>query len=298
MVSSVDSITAIRAFVAAAEAGGFKQGGISLGLTSSAVGKAIARLEHQLGVQLFHRTTRTLSLTEPGALLLVRAKRILIELEEAEAELQSSATELRGGLRVGLPLSADIFGKPLADFSQRYPCVQLELEFSDRMVDVIAEGFDVVIRTGGQSDSRLMQQKLGDFTWCLAASPLYLEHAGTPQEPEELIDHVCLRQRLSTGRIAPWPLLNDKDLSVPVSHSADIIDPILDMVLAGAGIASFPTFIVHRHFAEGRLVEILPGQMQRDGVMNLIWPSGRYQSPKTRAFVDFMRQWAQSEIRP
>lgn len=298
MVNSVESITAIRAFVAAAEAGGFKQGGTSLGLTSSAVSKAIARLEDQLSVPLFHRTTRTLSLTEPGALLLVRAKRILFELEEAEAELQSSASELRGGLRVGLPLSADIFGKPLADFSQRYPCVQFELEFSDRMVDVIAEGFDVVIRTGGQSDSRLMQQKLGAFTWCLAASPRYLERAGTPREPEELINHVCLRQRLSTGRIAPWPLLNDKDLSVPVSHSADIIDPILDMVLAGAGIASFPTFIVNRHFAEGRLIELLPGQMQRDGVMNLIWPSGRYQSPKTRAFVDFMRHWAESEIRP
>lgn len=296
MAIRVDSIAGVRAFVAAADARGFKRGGETLGLTSSAIGKAIARLEEQLGVQLFHRTTRTLSLTEQGALFLNRAKAILAQLEDAEAELASTSKELKGRLRISLPLTGGVLSTPLADFVALHPGIELDLDFSDRIVDVIGEGFDAVIRSGEQSDSRLMRQKLGDIVWCLAAAPAYVERAGLPMRPSDLASHACLRQRVSTGRIAPWSLR--ADVAIPASLTAGIIDPLLDLALAGAGIASFPFFMIHDHLRNGRLIEILPGALDRHGVMSILWPSTRYHVPKTKAFVSVMVAWAQHALRP
>ncbi|WP_375187825.1 LysR family transcriptional regulator [Sphingobium yanoikuyae] len=295
MAMKVESIAGVRAFVAAADAQGFKRGGETLGLTSSAIGKAIARLEEQLAVQLFHRTTRTLSLTEQGAMFLIRAKAILAQLEDAEAELASTSKDLKGPLRISLPLTGGALSKPLADFVALHPGIELDLDFSDRMVDVIGEGFDAVIRSGEQSDSRLMRQKLGTIVWCLAAAPAYVERAGLPMRPSDLAGHACLRQRVSTGRIAPWTLR--EDVTIPASLTAGIIDPLLDMALAGAGIASFPFFMIHDYLKSGRLIEILPGSLDRQGVMSILWPSTRYDVPKTKAFVGVLVAWAQRALR-
>lgn len=297
MPISVDSIASLRAFVAAAEANSFKVGGQALGLTSSAIGKSIARLEQQLAVQLFHRTTRTLSLTEAGALFLARTRTILDQLEAAEGEIASAATELRGPLRVSVPLTGGAMSKPLADFVARHPAVQLDLNFSDRLVDVIGEGFDAVIRTGSQRDSRLLQHKLGSFAWCLAASPAYLDRAGTPRHPADLAAHACLRQRVSTGRIAPWPLREQQDMAIPTTLTSGIIDPLVDMVVAGAGIAAFPGFMIQEHLETGRMIEVLPGSMERTSVLHILWPSSRYPLPKTKALVSAFSEWADRTIR-
>lgn len=291
MSEPIDSLTSLRAFVAAADARSFKAAGQTLGVSSSAIGKTIARLEGQLSATLFHRTTRTISLTEAGALFLVRAKRILGELQAGEAELAEASGTPRGRLRVSLPVTGELLTSALATFVAAYPLVELELDYNDRIVDVIEEGFDVVIRTGATGDSRLLHKPLGQFSWRLVASPAYVARRGMPAFPEDLTDHVCLRQRFSSGRLIPWSLRAAPDLRVPGNLIASSIDALLDLTLAGAGIGSFPEFLVSDGLARGTLVPILDGAIEQTGVVTMLWPASRYRVPKVRAFVDCIAQF-------
>jgi DNA-binding transcriptional LysR family regulator len=286
MSDPVDSLAALRAFVAATDTRSFKIAGQMLGVSSSAIGKAIARLEAQLSVTLFHRTTRTISLTEPGALFLVRARRILAELREGEIELAEASGSPRGRLRVALPLAGNLLTKGLAAFVADNPLVELDLDYSDRLVDIVEEGFDVAIRTGDTGDSRLLHKTLCRFGWKLVASPGYLEHHGQPAMPEDLSSHVCLRQRFSSGRLVSWPLPSMPGVDVPVSLVSSLIDPLLDLTLAGTGIASFPEFMVREALSSGSLVPVLDGHKSMEGVMTMLWPATRFRVPKVRAFVD------------
>ena len=285
-MTSVDSLASLRAFVAAADARSFKTAGQMLGVSSSAIGKAIARLESQLTATLFHRTTRTISLTEAGSLFLIRARRMLDELQAGEAELAEASGTPRGRLRVSLPVTGELLTEALAKFVADYPQVELDLDYNDRIVDVIEEGFDVVIRTGATGDSRLLHKPLGQFCWRLVASPAYVAKYGSPASPADLARHVCLRQRFSSGRLIPWKLASAPDLQVPASLTASIIDALLDLTLAGAGIGSFPDFMVSDGLACGALVSILDGDVHDVGVVTMLWPASRYRVPKIRAFVD------------
>lgn len=290
MLEPVDSLTSLRAFVAAAEALSFKSAGQALGISSSAVGKTIARLESQLSATLFHRTTRTVSLTEAGGLFLVRARRVLDELRAGEAELAEASGTPRGRLRVSLPVSGELLTHALAMFVESYPLVELELDYSDRLVDVIDEGFDVVIRTGEPGDSRLLHKKLGRFGWRLVASPAYVARRGLPTSPHDLADHVCLRQRFSSGRLVPWTFRSAPEVHAPATLTASIIDALVDLTLAGAGIGSFPEFLVRDAIASGVLVPILDGDLDQTGILTMLWPASRYRVPKVRAFVDCIAQ--------
>lgn len=286
MPEPVDSLAAIRAFVAAADLRSFKTVGQGFGVSSSAIGKSIAKLEAQLSVTLFHRTTRSISLTEAGSLFLVHARRMLDELQTAEGELAEISGTPQGRLRVGLPLSGTMLTRALAAFTAKHPLVELDLDYSDRLVDVIDEGFDVVIRSGETGDSRLLHKTLGRFSWQLVASPGYVEKHGCPMTHEDLSSHVCLRQKLSSGRIRPWLLKSGNGLDIPVSLTSSVIDPLLDLVLAGAGIASFPEFLVRNALVAGSLLPILEQEMEQTGVMTMLWPASRFKAPKVRAFVD------------
>ncbi|CAH1672837.1 MULTISPECIES: LysR family transcriptional regulator [unclassified Chelatococcus] len=292
MSEPVESLGALRAFIAAADARSFKAAGQALGVSSSAIGKSIAKLEAQLSTTLFHRTTRTIALTEPGSLFLVRARRMLDELAAAEAELAEASGSPRGRLRVGLPLSGSLLTKAFATFAEAYPRVELDLDYSDRLVDVIDEGFDVVIRSGDTGDSRLLHKTLGRFAWRLVASPSYLARHGRPATHQDLSQHVCLRQRLSSGRIMPWQLRSAPGHEVPVGLTASVIDPLLDLARAGAGIASLPDFLLHEALADGSLVPVLEAEMEQTGVLTMLWPASRFRVPKVRAFVDWMARHA------
>lgn len=294
MPEPVDSLAALRAFVTAADARSFKSAGQGLGVSSSAIGKSIAKLESQLSTTLFHRTTRTISLTEAGGLLLVRARRMLSELQAAEAELAEVSGGPRGRLRVGLPLSGSLLTGALATFVAEHPEVELDLDYSDRLVDVIDEGFDVVIRTGDTGDSRLLHKTLGRFAWRLVASPAYVTKHGRPMTHHDLADHVCLRQKFSSGRIAPWVFRSAPGFEVPVSLAASVIDPLLDLTRAGAGIAMLPDFLVREALADGSFLPILDGEMGHTGVLTMLWPCSRFRVPKVRAFVD----WIAHHIQP
>lgn len=292
----VDSLASVRAFVAAADARSFKVAAQELGLSSSAIGKAVARLEGQLSATLFHRTTRNISLTESGVIFLVRARRMLDELRAGEAELAEVAGSPRGRLCVSLPLTGSLFTKAMAAFVAEHPLVELDLDYSDRLVDVIDEGFDVVIRTGDTGDTRLLHKSLGRFYWLLVAAPSYIERHGLPETPEQLVRHVCLRQKFSSGRIAPWPLRSAPGQQVPVSLTASVIDPLLDMTVRGAGIGCFPEFLVRAGLADGSLRCILGNEVETSGVLTMLWPASRFRVPKVRAFVDFVSAHVRTEV--
>lgn len=191
----MDSLSGIIAFVQVAETRSFTEAGRLLEVSSSAIGKSVARVEERLGVRLFHRSTRSVTLTSEGELFLERCKRILEELDAAQLELSQLTAAPRGKLRISLPLQNTLILPVLAGFTRAFPEIELDVDVSDRMVDVIEEGFDAVVRTGEPMDSRLMSRKLGAFRLQLVASPQYLARQGTPLHPDDLRNHSCLLHR-------------------------------------------------------------------------------------------------------
>lgn len=285
-----DSLGALDAFVRAAEARSFTAAGRQLGVSSSAIGKAVARLEQRLGVRLLHRSTRSVTLTPEGALFLERCRRIFSEIETAETELAQTQGAPRGRLRVSLPLAGMLMMPTLGAFMQAYPEIELDLDFTDRLVDVIDEGFDAVIRAGEVTDSRLMSRVLGMFRLQLVAAPDYLARRGVPQTPEDLAGHACLQHRFATsGKFEPWPLRRgDREIALPATAVANTIEPLIALAEQGLGIACLPDFAIRSQVEAGRLAVVLADHTEHEGVFRLLWPSSRYPSPKLRVFVDFL----------
>jgi DNA-binding transcriptional LysR family regulator len=279
-------------FVQVAEAGSFVAAGHRLGISGSAVGKAIARLEEELGVRLFNRSTRSMALTEEGSFFLETCRRIQAEYEEARARLSRSHSVPRGQLRVSLPLAGMLLMPTISSFMAAYPEINLDLDFTDRLVDVIEEGFDAVIRTGDVRDTRLMSRKLGTFRHVIVASPEYLATSGHPDVPEDLLDHRCLHHRFAnSGRLEPWPLVRDGiavKLDLPVTTVASTLEPLIYLAERSFGITCLPPFAVASEIAEGKLVRLLDDHLDDTGTFRVLWPSNRYLSPKVRAFVDYM----------
>lgn len=288
----MDKLGTLSIFVQVAEVGSFVSAGHRLGISGSAVGKAIARLEDELGVRLFNRSTRSMALTEEGSFFLDTCRRIQAEYEEVQARLSRSHATPRGQLRVSLPLAGMLLMPTIADFMKTYPEVNLDLDFTDRIVDVIEEGFDAVIRTGDVKDTRLMSRKLGTFRHVIVASPDYLAKNGTPQLPEDLLQHQCLHHRFAnSGKLEPWPLVRDgRDikLDLPVSTVASTLEPLIFLAQRSFGITCLPPFAVTSEIAGGSLVPVLDDYLAGTGQFRVLWPTSRYLSPKVRAFVDFM----------
>lgn len=293
----VDKLSAFDAFVQSAETGSFVAAGRKLGLSASAVGKAVVRLEQRLDVRLFHRNTRNMTLTEEGRLFLERCRRIFEEVEAAEAELARSNRTPRGRLRVSLPLVGMLLTPVMAKFMRAWPEVQLDLDFTDRLVDVVDEGFDAVIRTGQPSDSRLMSRNVGRFKLKIVASPDYLARCGAPEAPDDLAQHQCLHQRSpSTGKIRPWPFTRGErqgKIVLPERMSATAVDPLIALAIEGLGIACLPPFAIRDAIADGALVSILDEWVEETDQFNVLWPASRQITPKLRAFIDFMAEHLQ-----
>jgi DNA-binding transcriptional LysR family regulator len=284
----------LSTFVQAAELRSFTAAGRKLGISSSAVGKTIVRLEKRLGTRLFHRSTRSITLTSDGETFLKRCQRIVAEVEAAETEMAENATAPRGKLRISMPLVGTLLTPALSEFAKIFPDVELELDFTDRLVDVIEEGFDLVMRTGAAVDSQLMTKVLGNFSYVIVGSPGYLAAHGTPVEAEDLLSHACLRHRWPTnGKIESWRLVRDGadlNIEVPATVVINTIEPLITMAERGAGLACLPTFAVRRQLADGSLIAVLDRHMEEVGTFRMLWPSGRSQTPRLRAFVDFMGQ--------
>lgn len=288
----MDKLGTLSIFIQVAEAGSFVAAGHRLGLSGSAIGKAIARLEDEMGVRLFNRSTRSMALTEDGSFFLDTCRRIQSEFETAQAQLSRSHTTPRGQLRVSLPLAGMLLMPTISDFMRAYPQINLDLDFTDRLVDVIEEGFDAVIRTGDVKDTRLMSRKLGTFRHRIVAAPKYLATHGRPEVPEDLLGHRCLHHRYAnSGRLEPWPLVRDGrevKLALPVTTVASTLEPLIFLAERSFGITCLPPFAVSPEVAQGRLVSLLEDYLRETGTFRVLWPTNRYLSPKVRAFVDFM----------
>jgi DNA-binding transcriptional LysR family regulator len=288
----MDSIGSLNAFVVAAEARSFVRAGEALGVSSSAIGKTIARLEQRLGVRLFHRNTRSIAITAEGAMFLERCRRIFDELEAAEQELSQTMAAPRGRIRVSLPLAGMLFMPTITKFMRMFPDITIDLDFADRLVDVVEEGFDAVVRTGDVSDSRLMMRTLGKFSHRIVGSRDYFSRFGVPEKPQDLSAHVCLHHKYpSSGKLERWPLRHDitaGKLDLPISSMASTLEPLISIAESGLGIACLPLFTVVQHIADGRLVSVLEDYVEDAGEFRILWPSSRHLSPKVQAFVKFM----------
>jgi DNA-binding transcriptional LysR family regulator len=288
----MDSLGSLKAFVRAAETRSFTVAGRQLGVSSSAIGKSVARMEERLGVRLFHRSTRSITLTAEGALFLDRCRRIFSEIEAAELELSQTHEAPRGTLRVGLPLVGMLMIPTLAAFMRTYPEIMLDLDFSDRIIDVIEEGFDAVVRFADAGDTRLMSRALGTYRRRLVAAPAYLAAKGVPKTPDDLKAHACLHHRFPTSRrFEQWPLPPEQagvEIELPKTAVASTLEPLIYMAEQGLGIAYLPDFAIGRQLREGLLITVLDDYTDRSGPLRVLWPSSRHLAPKLRAFVDFL----------
>lgn len=293
-VSGMDNIAALNVFVIAAETRSFVRAGEMLGVSSSAVGKTMARLEKRFGVRLFHRNTRNIAITAEGIMFLERCRRIFSEIEAAEQELSQTIAAPRGWLRVSLPLAGMLFMPTITKFMRAFPDVMIDLDFTDRLVDVIEEGFDAVVRTGDMTDSRLMVRTLGKFSHRIVGSKEYFARFGIPGKPGDLSAHLCLHHKYpSTGKLERWPLRHDAGpgkLELPVSSMASTLEPLIGMAEAGLGVACLPLFTIDRQITDGTLVSVLADHVEDVGEFRILWPSSRQLSPKIQAFVQFMAE--------
>ncbi|UJD92479.1 LysR family transcriptional regulator (plasmid) [Rahnella aquatilis] len=292
-MDSFSALGGLEVFVQTAKTRSFAEAGRTLGISASAVSKSISRLEERVGVRLFQRSTRSVRLTSEGEMFLERCGRIFGEIQAAEDELGAMTQHPRGRLRVGLALSAGLPLPVLSAFMARYPEIELDLDFTDRLVDVIDEGFDVVIRGNSLRDSRLVSRPLGPYRACLVAAQSYLKEKGMPTKPDDLLNHACLHYRWTpTGKIYQWPLEHTVGTtaisSLPLSMVCNSLDALLYMTLAGRGIACVPDFSVKTPVAEGRLKTLLDAYITDANTIHIMWPSNRKMTPKVRAFVDFM----------
>ena len=291
-MNNLDNLSSLKVFTRAAEARSFTEAGNQLGLSPSAVGKAIARLERRLGVRLFHRSTRSVRLTEEGHQLLESCRRIFSEIDAMESGFAETKSRPSGRLRVSLPSVGTLMMPTLTEFMAAHPEIELDLHFSDHLVDVVNDGFDVVVRTGEATDSRLIARSLGDFHLQMVGSPDYFKQAAALKTPEDLVRHTCLHHRFATnGKLERWPLktpVGVDDVTVPVMSSCTSIEPLIALAEAGLGIACVPDFAWRRQRADGSLVQVLAEHVEHTGTFRAVWPASPYFSPKLRAFVEFL----------
>ena len=289
----MDRFEDLQAFVAVVEAGSFTAAAERLDIAKSAVSRRVSALEERLGVQLLRRTTRVLNLTDTGRSFYEHSARILADLEEAEAAVQQEHGELRGTLRVALPLSFGVrhMCKPIAAFSKLHPRLRFDLNLSDRRIDLLEEGIDVALRIGHLRDSSLIARRLFDVRHTVCASPAYITQHGEPQTPEELADHACLvyTNLPDPGRWT-WQDADGetRQVEVNVVMRAGSGDFLANAAAHGLGIVIQPSFIAAESIRRGNLVPILSDYDWPVTPAYALYPPARHLSYRVRAFIDFL----------
>lgn len=287
-----DNLDGVAVFVEAAEAGGFARAAERLALTRSAVGKTIARLEARLGVRLFNRTTRSQSLTEDGQIYYERCLRALEELRAGAAQLESGRREVSGRLKISMPL---LFGRYCAapillDLAARHPKLELDLRFSDHVVDLIGEGYDLAIRNHAPgSGSALQARKIVSQRRIVCAAPSYLAAHGTPTDLAGLIEHHALVY-WHRDHIFPWTFSDDGGRPVEPELNwrlqFDSHEAIADAAVKGMGIARLVSWLVRDHLEAGRLVPLLEDFPAPAVDTYAVWPGSQHSPMKLRVTID------------
>jgi len=289
---SASRLQGISVFVHAVDSGSFTAAAQRLGVTKSAVGKSVATLEQRLGARLLARTTRRLSLTEEGADFYQSCVRVLAELDEAEARAASRRREVAGTLRISLPVS---FGRrwvvpQLLEMTKSHPLLRLDVRFSDRAVDLLEEGIDMVVRLGEPGNSAFLSSRcLGHQRVVTCASPAYLAERGSPACAADMAAHDCLTFA-GEGGIVPWTLPGETAGTTTVAidgrHTIGDGEALRMAAIDGLGIAQLPTWLVADALGSGALIAVLAPQGVPGTPIQAMWPTTRDLAPKIRATVD------------
>lgn len=300
---SIENLGGVAAFVRAAEQSSFVAAGRLLGISGSAVGKAVARLEERLGVRLLYRTTRSVALTDAGALFYERAQRILDDLCEAEQVLLERRETPRGRLRVSVPHNVGrlLLFPSLAQFVARYPEIDLDVQLDDRLVDIVGEGIDVVVRIGELADSTLIARRLGPQHYVVCGTPDYFTRHPPPKTPCDLAVHRGIHFRFPTsGLVQPWSFCAEfAHAPIPGGLTFNNSDGIARAVLSGVGVGLLPVYVARPLIESGELRAVLTEYMVSRGSLWLAWPSNRHRSPALRAFADFVvEHLPEAQMRP
>lgn len=292
----------IAAFVAAVDSGSYTRASSSVGLSRSAIGKSITRLEAQLGVRLLNRTTRQLSLTEEGRIMYDRCKQILEDLEEVDATMALRREKPTGTLRLTAPLS---LGQrhilPVIDrFLKKWPELRADIVFSDRYVDLIEEGFDIAIRIGEpKDDSRILTRTIATQHMVTCASPEYLALRGVPVVPEDLARHDTIFFR-SADKRRVWRYQTPEGYYLydgPGRMDIDSSEAMLSSAIAGFGIIQLPDYLAYQSLERGELTAILTEFKVDPEPVRIIYPSKRHLSPRIRGFVDMIAEdWTDNGV--
>jgi len=291
----MNRVEAMSLFVRVAELQSFTAAALSLGLPKSSASQAVSQLEAHLKVQLLYRTTRKVQLTHDGHAYYERCREVLAELDELDS-MFSQTSDLTGALRVDMPVSlARNFLVPrLPEFMNRHPGLEIELSCTDRRVDVVAEGFDCVIRVGALADSTLMMRPLGLMRMGNYASPAYLARRGEPKTLDDLRGHHLIHYALTLGSKPFGFEYRDGDeyrvVEMPGRITVNNTEAFSAAALAGLGILQSPRTGNRRHVAESRLVEILPQYDAEPLPVSLVYPRRRHQARRVRAFMDWVAE--------
>ena len=301
-ISSLESLNGLMAFATAVETGGFSAAGRRLGLSSSAVGKAVDRLEMRLGMRLLNRSTRALALTGAGEVLYQYAIKILRDLQDAEREMQLQESTPRGHLKVSVPpmLGRRFVLPALRDFQQVYPEVMACLSFDNSFVDIIDEGYDLALWPGELEDSSLQARRLGPMHMMTCAAPRYFAEHGKPQSLIDLAQHCWIRFRRSDNkRMEPWRFRDNAPLPKPRSSiSFNDAEAMVVTAVAGWGIMQAPEYTMREDLQAGRLEPILQEYAWDKGGISFVWPAHAARAPRVRAFIDFMSERLIAELYP
>lgn len=299
---ALERLTGLMAFARAGSLGSYTAAARSLGVSPSAVSKSIQRIEQRLGVSLFTRTTRSLTLTPEGRELHDRALRLLRDAEEIEQVAMAARSEPAGPLRVAapLPIGIHVIAPALPGFRTLYPKVTVDLRLNDQIVDIVEQGIDVAVRIGELADSRLLSRRLAPHRLCAFASPAYLAVRGTPSHPDELEGHdtVTLRYQ-STGQALRWPFrIGDRSLEVLPSSGlvVDVSDALVATLVAGGGIGMVATFLAAPYVARGELVPVLSQFAVERHNITALWPESRRTNPAVRAFLTLLQDAFQERM--
>jgi len=290
----MDHISRIAVFLEVVRQQSFSGAARQLGMTGPAISKQVQALEDQLGVRLLHRTTRQVTLTEEGALYSDRARKALEDLSEAEQQIQDLKDCPTGQLRINAPMSfgTQYLTKPIAEFARQYPNVHMNVTFDDRNVDIVAEGYDVVVRIGALQDSSLIARQIATCPILMCAAPALIQDHGMPASPEDIATWPALISS-HQGLNAEWhyqaPNKAKGSVSLKPVFTANTAGQIAEACVAGVGISMLPIFSVEKHLKTGELINLFPDhQTVPERGIYAIFPQNRYLSTKTRLFVDWL----------
>ncbi|WP_201531786.1 MULTISPECIES: LysR family transcriptional regulator [unclassified Psychrobacter] len=288
----MDRIDAMRAFVAVVTEGSFSNAANTLQLSPQLVSKYVSKLEEQLNTRLLNRTTRKVSLTEAGSHYFGHAQQILLSIDDMESKLGGLQQNPKGVLRISAPVSFALkhMAKLITDFQIHYPLVKVDLQLTDRKVDIVEEGFDVALRIGQLKSSSLIAKKVAPIRVMLCAAPGYLNKHGTPTQPEDLERHRYLHYSYMNmdGKDDIYQLLKAKYLKQGSELRSNNGDVLVDAAIAGAGIVLQPTFIISEALSSGKLVVVLPKLEPEALGLYAVYAHRKLLPHKVRCFIDFV----------